>query len=153
MNAAVADIDGDEFVARSERRLDGREKSALECELQNWGEWHERHGDYQGYPRADGISAWLDGAGGNSKCHRVLCLEMPNKIYWTQQAVLRLPDPMQLVVWAHYVPCVKPSTGQAWSAEEKARLLGLSWVNYRVRLCRARLRILGLDTDEGIALV
>lgn len=132
-----------EAAERAERRFDGRERSALEFSLQAWGEWHERNSDFEGFPRADAIASFIDGAGGSSNGHRILCLEMPKTVRDMNWRVQRLPEHEQIAVWAHYVPCVKEN-GQVWTPEEKAERLQIRWGTYRTRLTRARFRIMGL---------
>lgn len=142
MNAVlVHDDDRSESLSR---RIDGREKSWLECALQAWGNWIEMHSDFEGYPNSDAVAAWLDGRGGGTPGYRVLCLDMPEHIAKTHLRVVSLQEELQAVVWAHYVPVMKES-GRVWTDEEKAARLEISWGAYRTRLWRARLRILGID--------
>lgn len=143
MNAMPSDVsDRAQREDRLERRLDGRERSWLECQLQTWGDWHEQHADFQGFPRASSIQLFLDGFGGGRPGHRILAEERPDAVIWVDLRMPRLPEHEQLAVWAHYVPWVKEN-GQVWTPEAKARLLGISWDAYRKRLTRARFRILG----------
>jgi hypothetical protein len=127
----------------AERRMHGVDRSALEYALQAWGQWIETHADYEGYPRSDAVAAWLSGAGGGERGHRVLCLDMPVRIYATHGRVVLLPEHEREVVWAHYVPTMRDD-GQAWTPRQKAERLGIEWEAYRKRLSRARFRILGL---------
>lgn len=144
MNAVAVDfVDAAE---RGERRLDGREKSALEGELQRWGKWWEER-DGCAYSSASSIAAFLDGgAGGGRPGHRVLCDEMPNKVFWTHQRWLCLEESEKEITWNHYVAVMDPTTGRCPTPEQKAQLLGISYGNYRVRLCRARFQMLGLKS-------
>jgi hypothetical protein len=144
MNAVAEVTNEDDQDERIERRMDGRERSWLECRLQIWGDWHEQNDDYQGFPRASSISMFLDGFGGGSFGSRCLLVPRPEDVRWVDIRVLRLPDHEQLAVWAHYVPWVQED-GRIWSPESKARLLGISWAAYRQRLTRARFRILELN--------
>jgi hypothetical protein len=125
-----------------ERRTDGRDRSWLEYRLQLWGDWHEKNADFEGFPRASSIAMFLDGFGGGRFGSRCLLQERSEDVRWVDIRVPRLPTHEQLAVWAHYVPWVKEN-GQVWTAESKARLLGISWEAYRKRLTRARFRILG----------
>src|SRR4051794_716020 len=69
MNAVV----DDQARPRKSRHLeDARGRSALECELEEWGKWIEDHSDYEGYPRADAVQAWIEGFGGGRSGHKVL---------------------------------------------------------------------------------
>lgn len=136
MNGAAAETES------IERRIDGRERSWLECKLQNWGGWHEQNSDFEGFPRASSLSMFLDGFGGSLFGSRVLLQPRPEDVVWVDRRLPRLPQHEQLAIWAHYVPWVR-DTGQVWTPEAKARLLGISWEAYRKRLTRARFRILG----------
>jgi hypothetical protein len=142
MNAVAVDVGAD--AERAERRLDGRERSRLEYELEAWGKWWEERAEFTGHASASAITAFLEGFGGGAWGDRILCQEMPNGVYWTHQRWLRLPDDQREVVWNHYVAAVDPNTGRCPTPEQKAALLGISWGNYRVRLCRARFAIMGL---------
>lgn len=136
MNAVMADDD-------LPRRVHGVERSWLEYSLNDWGNWIEQHSDFEGYPRADAIASWLNGGGGGSKGHRILCLDMPHRIYSMHARVLLLPEEERVVVWVEYVPRMKDN-GARWTSEEKGEKLGIDATTYRKRLQRARLRILGI---------
>lgn len=127
----------------AESRMHGADRSAVECALQAWGNWIEQHADYEGYPGSDAVASWLNGRGGGKGGHRVLCLDMPERIARTHCRVVLLPEHEQAAVWAYYVPTMKED-GTAWSAEEKAAKLGITWGAFRTRLTRARFRYLGL---------
>jgi hypothetical protein len=130
--------------ARAPRRLDGREQSAIDSELERWGEWWEKN-PIDGFSGASSIAAFLEGFGGGRPGHRILCEEMPNAVFWTHQRWLRLSPELQITVWVHFVPRVDPDTGRCWTPEERASLLEIPYGTYRVRLTRARYAMLGLD--------
>jgi len=125
------------------RKIHGVERSWLDSALNDWGNWIEQNSDYEGYPRADAIASWLEGGGGSRRGHRVLCLDMPHRIYSMHARWLLLPEHEQIVVWTEYVPRLK-ETNEVWTSVEKASRIGVGPNVYRKRLQRARLRILGL---------
>jgi hypothetical protein len=130
------------------RQIHGHDRSWLESSLNDWGHWIEEHSDYEGYPRSDAIAAWLDGAGGGGqRGHRVLCLDMPHRIYAMHVRVILLPEHEREAVWVQYVPQVKKETGQVWTRAEKCLRLGLNEEAFKKRLTRAKLRILGIEPD------
>lgn len=86
------------------REVHGLDRSAMEHKLNDWGNWIEEHSDFQGYARSDAIAAWLDGAGGGSSGHRILCDVMPARLWSIHQRILRLPEHERDAVWVWYVP-------------------------------------------------
>lgn len=128
----------DEASARIYSLLNGRKRSSHEGELDRWGTWWEKRRDFTGHASSSSIAAFTEGAGRARAQSRVLCKDMPKEIYWTNQAWLTLDECLSEVIWNHYVPRLNPDTGQCFTPEDKARLLGISYGNYRVRLTRAR---------------
>jgi hypothetical protein len=145
MNAAVADIE--DRATSLIRKIHGCERSWLESSLQNWGNWIEQHSDFEGYPRADAIASWLEGGGGGTRGHRILCLDMPSRVYAMHARVLLLGEDERAAIWAEYVPTVKED-GTPWTRPEKWAKLKLSERGYQDRLQRARLAILGIATPR-----
>ena len=149
MNAVTRDEDTARPVEQSYARLDGRTRSALEDELQRWGEYWEEKSEFRGYASASSIQQFLEGVGGGTASDRILCKEMPNQVYWTHQAFLtKLDAHQQEVVWNHYVAALNPEIGRCPTQQEKAWLLGIPLSTFRVRLCRARFALLGIDPDR-----
>lgn len=119
------------------------ERRVLIGELSEWGKWIESHHDFEGYPSLNILVTHLSGHGGQVG-HRVLCLEMPIRVYATHQRVLRLPDPEQDAIQIRHVT-VLGADGVIMSIEERCRVIGLSEDAYRKRLSRAYQRIMGIN--------
>jgi len=128
---------------RAPRRLDGRERSIIDSELELWGEWWEQN-PINGYPSASALVAFIEGAGGRRLGSRELHKGMPNAVYWIHQRWLQLESCFQVVIWLHFVPRVDQETGRCRSDEENAQLLDISVDAYRMRLTRARYAYIGV---------
>jgi hypothetical protein len=132
---------------RARRRIHGLDRSWLEATLNEWGNWIEEHSDYEGYPRADAIQAWVAGFGGGQRGHRVLCVVMPHRV---QAAHLRicnaLSEAEREAVWLQYVPCMRQD-GRVWEIKERCEIAGVDLQTHQRRLHRAKLRFLGLQVD------
>lgn len=120
-----------------------QERRELNASLNRWGDWMEKHGDFDGYPGVNILESFI-GSDLGSPGHRILCLEMPLGVYCTHQRILRLPETEQVAVWLWYVPTMKPN-GQTYTVEEKCRLTGIEEWALRKRVQRAKLRIMGID--------
>lgn len=119
-------------------------RKALDGELNRWGRWIERHSDYEGYPGANVLVAFLMGRGGSTPGDRILCLDMPTDIYSVHHRVLGLSEALQEAVWIWYVTRLK-SDGTLWTVEERCRIADISEETLRQRVKRAKNRILGLE--------
>jgi hypothetical protein len=128
--------------------MDNLMRRAIDSELNHWGGWLERHRDYQGYPRCDNVQAFLNGAGGGTPGHRVLCDDMPTAIYAVHGRVLRLPQAEQEAVWVFFAFRLKPDGETFWTLEEKCRESGIQEASLRRRIARARYRIAGLPVPR-----
>lgn len=124
------------FLTRTERR-------ELDASLNRWGDWMEKHGDYEGFPSVNILESFI-GSDLGAPGHRILCLEMPIGVYCTHQRVLRLPETEQEAVWLWYVPRMKQN-GQIWTIDEKCVLTGINQWALRKRVQRAKWRIMGID--------
>jgi hypothetical protein len=148
LNALSRDNDIAKPYEDSFARLDGRDRSALEYKLQGWGKWWEENSEFEGHAPMSAINAFLEGFGGGIYGDRQLCKDMPKEVYDMHQRFLSLSDNEREVIWNHYVAAVNPATGRCPTDQEKAWLLGLTYANYRVRLCRAKFRIHGIEPNE-----
>lgn len=122
-------------------------RKALECELNHWGKWIEKHSDYEGYPGTNILVAFLMGRGGGNPGHRILCLEMPVDVYAMHGRILMLNELMQEAVWLYYVTRLK-TDGTLWTVEERCSRIGISQEALWQRLSRARRKLLGLPEEE-----
>lgn len=128
-------------------RMDHLMRRAIDSELNQWGAWHERHSDYEGYPGCDNIQAFLNGAGGGTPGHRVLCLDMPIHIYAVHGRVLRLIEEQRLAVYVWYVIRLKED-GTRWGLAEKAEKSGFDPVKLRSLVNDAVRVIAGVEIGE-----
>ena len=125
--------------------------------LEEWGRWIERHADHSGYPSQAAIAGVIDHknewnwfrvrqltAGGHSSLifggHRILCLDMPERIRCTNLIINRLSSEQYDAVLARYGLGVMDD-GQLFTNRERARALGISIDAFEERLRRARARI------------
>ena len=142
----------------SRQSLDQYTRRGIDHELNQWGKWVEDHSTYEGFNRNNVLIGFLFGGGGGKQGHRVLCLDMPARIYATHGRILRLPEGERDAVYLYFAVRVKPD-GTLWKIEEKCLELGIQEASIRRRLCRARYRIAGLpvprwhDTKRAIAAV
>lgn len=127
--------------------LDNVTRKAIDCELNRWGKWIERHADYTGHPSINFLVAQLYGAGGGIAGHRVLCLDMPDAVYATHMRVLRLTEAEREAVYLYFAVQVKDD-GTLWTVAEKSRIYGIKEESLRRRLARARYKILGVPVPE-----
>lgn len=119
------------------------ERQELNASLNRWGDWMEKHGDFDGYPSINILESYI-GSDLGAPGHRILCLEMPIGVYCTHQRVLRLPELEQQSIYLWYVPRMKPN-GQTWTLDEKCHLTGINQWVLRKRVQSAKLRIMGID--------
>lgn len=127
--------------------LDNVTRKAIDCELNRWGKWIERHADYTGHPSINFLVAQLYGAGGGIAGHRILCLDMPDAVYATHMRVLRLTESEREAVYLYFAVQVKDD-GTLWTVAEKSRIYGIKEESLRRRLARARYKILGVPVPE-----
>lgn len=119
------------------------ERRVLVGELSDWGRWIESHHEFTGHPGVNILVAFLSGRGGGQLGHKILCLEMPTRIYATHQRVIRLPEHEQDAVQIRHVT-VMNENGQIMTIAERCLLAGMSEEAYRKRLSRAYQRIMGI---------
>ncbi len=117
-------------------------RDGLKAELNAWGRWVESHLYYEGYP-THSAGMRLTVHSGMTPGSRVLCLDMPGRIYATHRQIWRLNEQDREAIYIWYVFRVKKD-GTLWDQAEKAGLVGISDVALRQRVTRARLKILGL---------
>ena len=113
----------------------------VDSRLERWGEWCERLIDGLHEPTAVNAIARLNEGGAGQPGHRILCLEMPRGVWFTNYHVLHLPAGQCEAVTVWYVFNVKPSGG-CYSGHDKADLLGIGYDALRNRLHAARERLL-----------
>jgi hypothetical protein len=123
------------------------ERQVLHGELNRWGGWIERHSDYEGYPGANILVAFLQGRGGGVGGHRVLCLDMPWDIWVTHSRIVTLHEDEQVVVWLLYAKRMKED-GTLWTLDEKLRIARISLADYRNRIASARRKIMGISVES-----
>lgn len=132
-------------LADTRPMMTGLDRSYVNAKLNAWGHWIERHSEVNGYPRIENVTAYLEGAGGGAKGHRVLCVDMPEWIGKTHVRVLyALTEPEQHAVYLWYVVRIKDD-GTEWSMDERCERAGISYDTLRRDLNRARYRFLGLE--------
>lgn len=128
--------------------------------LESWGRWIERHADQVGYPSQAAIAGVIDTNGefnwfrvrqftakGHSSLifggHRILCIDMPERIRATNIMVNRLSDEQYDAVLAEFGLGVRDD-GLRYSRADKARALGVTVPAFEMRLTRAKERIADL---------
>jgi hypothetical protein len=121
--------------------------------LEEWGRWIEGHSDNVGYPSQAAIAGVVDVSGeyswfrvkqftakGHSSLifggHRVLCLDMPERVRLTNLLIIKLPDAQYDAVLAEYGLGVKED-GTRFNRRDKARAIGITVVALEERLRRA----------------
>lgn len=124
-------------------RLTRAERLQLNASLNRWGDWMEKHGDYEGFAGINILESYI-GSDLGTPGHRILCLEMPVGVYCTHQRVIKLPELEQQAVWIWYVPTMK-ANGTTYTVREKCLIVGIREDALRQRISRARLRIAGID--------
>ena len=100
--------------------------------LDTWGLWMETHIDGGGVGDGNILGHLGEGASGASG-HKILCVEMPRKVWYTNYCVKGLLDWQREALHVRYVFHVKPDGGR-WTGHEKARVLGLNYGAYRERV-------------------
>jgi hypothetical protein len=138
MSAVLADQVQE--APEDDRRIPGRDRSWIEAAFKAWGDWIWENRDFEGYPTAEHVTAFLNGAGGGARGHRVLCRDCPPWILFTHVIWLKLPEHEAVAVWAEYVPGVGDD-GRLWTREQKCERLGIGDRAFRKRLQCARVRI------------
>lgn len=123
-------------------------RRALEGELNRWGKWIETHSDYEGFPGANILVAFLMGRGGGTPGHRILCLDMPTDVYSVHSRVLMLSEELQEALWVYFVTRVRPD-GTLWTLAARAHRIGISEEALRMRVSRARRKLLGLPEETA----
>lgn len=125
--------------------------------LESWGRWIEYHADEIGYPSQAAIAGVIDAKGefnwfrvrqftakGHSDLvfggHRILCIDMPERIRATNMMVNRLSDEQYDAVLAEYGLGVRDD-GLRYTRADKARALGCTVPAFEMRLSRAKERI------------
>lgn len=122
------------------------EKKELNRLLNRWGDWIEKHGDFEGYPGVNILESFI-GSDLGLPGHRILCLEMPPGVYATHQRVLRLPEDEKKAVWLWYVP-VMQENGTTRSVRERCRIAGLLYDTTYRRVQRALMLIAGIAFND-----
>lgn len=130
-------------VLTEREHMTGLDRSYVNAKLNAWGHWMERHAEVNGYPHQDNVTAFMAGAGGGTKGHRVLCLDMPEPIGLTHIRVLSLSENEQRAVFIWYVVRLKDD-GSVWTIDEKCKAVGIKPQTLRLHLSRAKYRFLGL---------
>lgn len=125
-----------------ESRLTLTERRELNRLLNRWGDWVEKHMDFDGYPRANILESYI-GSDLGAPGHRILCLEMPTDVYHTHQRIIRLPQAEREAVWIAYVPRMK-ANGTVWEVRDLLRLADIDTDAFHQRLSRAKRRLAGV---------
>lgn len=126
----------------------------INCMLEQWGRWVEDHAAEAGYPSMAAIAGVIDWRGqfnwfrvkqltanGHGDLifggHRILCVDMPERVRQTNLMVNTLPSGQYDAVLAQYGLGVRED-GLRFTSIEKARALGITVVALDERLRRAR---------------
>lgn len=129
----------------------------IDSMLWQWGHWIELHADQSSYPSHAAIAGVVDVQGqfnwfrvkqftasGHGNLifggHRILCLDMPERVRVTNLMVNRLSDDQYDAVLAMYGLGVRPD-GLRFTKEDKARALDITVTAFDERLRRARGRL------------
>jgi hypothetical protein len=131
------------FNAARQSRLTLTERRELNRLLNRWGNWVEKHWDFDGYPSTNILESYI-GSDLGAPGHRILCLEMPTDVYATHQRVIRLPEDERAAIWLWYVPVTKEN-GTIRSIAERCEIAGITEENLRKRVSRGRQRIAGIS--------
>ena len=114
--------------------------SELRGLLHRWGDWHEKFRVVSGLPPQ---TAFLNMPSTVYAGHRILMPDMPKKIFFLEQAILKLDDPHRgvLAVWYGYQ---RAPDGRWLEAQEKAQALQIPVGTLSARVHRARKKLLRL---------
>jgi hypothetical protein len=101
--------------------------------LARWGDWVERHRDHSGLPTSAAFTNIPGGQGG----HKILCPEMPQRIWRVHIAITHLEDDMQgaLAIWYAWQ---KAPSGEWLTRERRAQQNGIEFAVLSSRVYRAR---------------
>jgi hypothetical protein len=130
----------------------------IDSMLWQWGGWIELHAEQSSYPSQAAIAGVVDVQGqfnwfrvkqhtakGHSNLifggHRILCLDMPERVRVTNLMVNRLSDEQYDAVLAMYGLGVRDD-GLRFTKDDKARALDISVTAFDERLRRARTRLI-----------
>ena len=105
--------------------------------LHRWGTFLDATKDRNGYPRAAAFTLVPGGYGG----HRILCADMPKSIFFVNHAILTLARQCQDDL-KHWYAWLRDDEGRWLEQDEKARLMGISYPEFRVKVHRAREELL-----------
>jgi hypothetical protein len=144
MNAVADPVD---TRRRDPQAVPGRELSWINAMFREWGVWIWDHRHFEGFPTADSVASFIQGRGGTSPGHRVLCRDMKPWILFAHVIWIMLPDHEALCVWAEFVPSVEDD-GSTWTQEQKAAKLSITHDAYRCRLNSARVRVWNWSKQE-----
>lgn len=112
----------------------------LRSTLARWGDWIERHRDDTGLPTQ---AAFTNIPSGEEPGHRILCAEMPKKVAAVHRAIYRLQehDRFMLMIWYGF----QRDKDDHWlDGAQKADLLGISYITFRVEVHHARKALMAL---------
>jgi hypothetical protein len=132
----------------AEPTISGRDRSWVDSILKEWGEWIWENRDYEGYPSADAIANFVNGAGGSMAGHRIICRDPPEWVTMTHVLVMMLPESLGAAVFAEFVPGVDEN-GLMLSRAERCERIGVNDETFRKRLQRARAKIVGWSRARG----
>lgn len=108
--------------------------------LSTWGSWIWENRDFEGYPTSDNVQAFISGAGGSMKGHRIVCRDPPPWVTMTHVLVMMLPEHEGVAVFAHYVPGVNDD-GTTMTRSEICMRIGVKEDAFRKRIQRAQHQI------------
>lgn len=135
-----------DISARKRTSLTRAEKGELNRLLNRWGNWIEKHADFQGYSRLNILESYI-GSDPVAPGHKILCLEMPHDVYCTHQRIIKLPEVERSAIELFYIPRMKPD-GTVWSLHEKCIAMNIDEKEIRIRLKKGRLKIVGIEVSE-----
>lgn len=123
-------------LERASQRLLSYELRSL---LHRWGQFVESTEDRTGLPSAAAFTR----IPGTRAGHRILCADMPRKVFFINYAILRLEKMHQAYLQAWYA-WTRDEYGHWLDQRQKAEELGINYAEFGARVYRSRMRLLKL---------
>jgi hypothetical protein len=113
-----------------------------------WGEWQIRHGELSGYPPRSSISRIFEAGRSGPPKDRILCADMPGRVWRIHRAWLSLREIYQQALWCKYAMPPRLD-GTMMTDREVAMALGLPRDTYRSRVVHGRRTIATILGGQG----
>lgn len=145
MPQALVALENEQHQHRDARRRELERASQrllsyeLRSRLHRWGQFVESTEDQTGLPTAAAFMRIPAESAG----HRILCADMPRKIYMLNYAILRLQRLHQLYLTAWYA-WTRDEYGHWLDQRQKADELGIGYHEFGAFVYRARMELLQL---------